>query len=183
MQIGQVSVPLGDVEAVADKQLVGHREADVTDRQIVHEAAVRPVEECYRCERGGVAEAQRLAEVVQRQTGVDHVLDDEDVAVGDLQIEVLEQADPPVPARVGVRAVTRELDEVDRVRDRNRAGEIGEEDEARLERCDEQRLAAGVVTCDLAAELGDARRQLPPREVDLADCVPRRYFASSRRYR
>jgi len=66
-------------------------------------------------------------------------------------------------------AVAGELDEVERVRDRDRAREVGEEDEARLERADEQRLAAVEVARDLRAELRDARSQLVGREVDLAD--------------
>jgi hypothetical protein len=70
-------------------------------------------------------------------------------------------------ARVGA-VVAGELDEVDRVRDRDRAGEIGQEDEARLQQRDEQQLAAGVLAGDLGAELADARLQLLRREKDLA---------------
>jgi len=66
-------------------------------------------------------------------------------------------------------AVARELDEVERMRDRDRTREVGEEDEARLERADEQRLATVEVARDLRAELRDARSQLVGREVDLAD--------------
>jgi hypothetical protein len=70
-------------------------------------------------------------------------------------------------ARVGA-VVAGELDEVDRVRDRDRAGEIGQEDEARLQQRDEQQLAAGVLAGDLGAELADAGIQLLRREKDLA---------------
>jgi hypothetical protein len=49
------------------------------------------------------------------------------------------------------------------------AGQVGQEDERRLQRADEQRLAAGVVGGDLLAELRDAGRDLVRREVDLAD--------------
>jgi hypothetical protein len=101
----------------------------------------------------------------------------------DLGVQVLEEADARVAARVGIRAVAGQLDEVDRVRDRQRARQVGEKDEAGLQRRDEQRLAPGVVACDLAAELGDPRRELLPRQVDLADRRGRRYDASSRRYR
>jgi hypothetical protein len=48
-------------------------------------------------------------------------------------------------------AVAGELDEVEVVRDRKRTRQIGEEDDARLERADEQRFAAGVVARDLRA--------------------------------
>ena len=44
VQVGQVAVALVEVEAVADEELVGDGEADVADRQVVDEAAVRAVE-------------------------------------------------------------------------------------------------------------------------------------------
>jgi hypothetical protein len=49
------------------------------------------------------------------------------------------------------------------------AREVGEEDEARLEAADQDRLAAGVVLADLLAELLDSRGDLVGGEVDLAD--------------
>jgi hypothetical protein len=69
----------------------------------------------------------------------------------------------------GGAAIAGELDEVDLVRDRNRAREIGEEDEARLQQPDQEQLALGVVGRDLLAELGDAAAQLLGAEEDLAD--------------
>jgi hypothetical protein len=70
----------------------------------------------------------------------------------------------------GVRAVVaRELDEVDRMRDRDRPREIGQEDEARLQQRDEQQVAAGVVAGDVRPELADASLELRGREKDLAD--------------
>jgi hypothetical protein len=68
-----------------------------------------------------------------------------------------------------VRAVVAgELDEVERVRDRDRAREVGQENEARLQQRDEQQVAAGVVAGDVGAELADARLELLRREEDLA---------------
>ena len=56
VEVGQVPVPLVDVEAVADEELVGDGEADVADRQVVDEAAVGAVEERDRRERARSAE-------------------------------------------------------------------------------------------------------------------------------
>jgi hypothetical protein len=53
--------------------------------------------------------------------------------------------------------------------DRQRAGEVGEEDEACLQRADQEGLPAFVVRGDLGAELGDARRELLCRQIDLPD--------------
>jgi hypothetical protein len=84
-----------------------------------------------------------------------------------------------VAARPRADAVARELDEVEGVVDRQRPREIGEEDDARLERGDEERLAPGVVGADLAAQLADARRDLLGTEVDVADAAVQVYDASS----
>jgi hypothetical protein len=61
-----------------------------------------------------------------------------------------------MPAGRGV-PVAGQLDEVDLVGDRDRAREVCEEDEARLQQRDEQQVAVGVVLRDLRAELADAR--------------------------
>src|SRR5919204_298626 len=63
---------------------------------------------------------------------------------------------------------------------RQRARQIGEEDEARLQRRNEQRLPAFVIVGDLAPELVHARPKLLAAEVDGAEPG---YDASSRRYR
>jgi hypothetical protein len=57
------------------------------------------------------------------------------------------------------------------VHDRQGPREVGEEDEARLEAADEDRLPAGVVGADLGAQLRDPGGDLGGREVDLADAV------------
>jgi hypothetical protein len=55
------------------------------------------------------------------------------------------------------------------VEDRQRAREVGQEDDTGLQRRDEQRLSAGVVLGDRCAELADANTDLLGGEVDLAD--------------
>jgi hypothetical protein len=81
----------------------------------------------------------------------------------DLRVEVLQEADP---AAVAVRG---ELEEVELVGNADGAREVGQEDEARLQRGDQDRIAASVVARDLGAELGDAAADLFAGEVDLAD--------------
>jgi hypothetical protein len=73
-----------------------------------------------------------------------------------------------VAAGVG-SVVAGQLDEVDLVRDGNRAREVGQEDEARLQQRDEQQLAVLVVPRDLCAELRDAVAQFLRAEEDLSD--------------
>jgi hypothetical protein len=55
------------------------------------------------------------------------------------------------------------------VHDRDRPRQVGDEDEAGLQRADEDRLAVDVVARDLGAELAYARPQLLGREIDVAD--------------
>src|SRR2546430_16285456 len=88
-----------------------------------------------------------------------------------------------MPARSRI-PVARELDEVDLMRDPDRPREVGEEDEARLQERDEQKIPVGVVGRDLLAQLADARAKLLRAEEDLADVgVVRGYEARSNRYR
>ena len=77
------------------------------------------------------------------------------MASGDLGVQILEQADAGVAALVGAGRVARELDEVQAVVDPDRARQIGDEDDARLEGRDEQRLSALVITGDLTSEFAD----------------------------
>jgi hypothetical protein len=85
-----------------------------------------------------------------------------------------------VAARVGA-VVAGELDEVDRVGDRDRAREVGQEDEARLQQRDEQQVAALVLAGDVRAELVDPGVQLLGREKDLTDAGIDSYDARSSR--
>ena len=182
MDVRQVAPALVQVEAVADEELVGHGEADVVDRQILDEPAIRAVEQCDHAQAGRVAEAELLAEVVQRQPGVDDVLDEQDVEPGQRNRRVLQDPHTGVPAGRG-SVVAGELDEVQLVDDRDRPGEVGDEDEARLQQPDQEKIAAGVVLRDLGAELGDPRAKLLRGEEDLADARARVYDARSSRNR
>ena len=167
MQVGQGAPALVEAEPVPGEELVRDGEPDVAERHVVHEPPVGTVEERHRREARGAPQRERARQEVQGQAGVDDVLDDEDVAADDRRVEVLQQPDGAgAPARVGG-----ELEEVDAVRDRQGAGEVGEEDGARLERRDEQRLAARVGVGQLGAELGDAAPDLVAGQVDLPDRV------------
>ena len=81
-QVGQLAPPLLEIEAVADEELVRHDEADVADREIVDESAVGAVEQRDGGDLARLAKLERAHEVVQREPGVDDVLDDDHVAVG-----------------------------------------------------------------------------------------------------
>ena len=57
------------------------------------------------------------------------------------------------------------------MRDRQGAREVGQEDGARLEWRDEQRLSARIGFGELRAELGDAAADLRAGQIDVPDGV------------
>jgi len=93
----------------------------MVERHVVYEPPVGTIEERHRRQARRASQRQRPGQEVQGQTGVDDVLDDEDVAADDRRVEVLQQ-----PDRAGTTArVGGELEEVDAVRDRQGAGQVG----------------------------------------------------------
>src|SRR3954447_23864655 len=133
--VGQVPVALGEVEAVADHELVRDLEADVADGNV----DLAPF--WLRQQRADL-EARRLArlqvphQVGEGQPRIDDVLDDEDVAPVDVDVEVLE--DPDDPGGVRRRAVAGDRHEVDLARHGQRAHEVGHEEDRALEDAYEQ---------------------------------------------
>jgi hypothetical protein len=183
VEVRKVPVALVEVEPVADEELVRDGEPDVAHGQVVDEAPVGPIEQRDRRDRSRTAKRQRPHEEVERQSRIDDVLHHEYVTTADLAVEVLEQAYPGVSACRSA-AISGQLDELQLVGNRDRAREVGEEDDAGFERRDEDRIEPPVVGGDLAAELADACGELGGREVDLADAlVGRLYDASCRPYR
>ena len=81
-------------------------------------------------------------------------------------IEVLQESDAVV-----VLAVAGELEEVEGVVDGCGPRQVADERDARLQRTDEERLAPGVVACELRADLPDAALDLLGVEEDLADAL------------
>src|SRR5581483_2151695 len=165
-QVREVPVPLAELEAVPDEELVRDREADVPDGQVVDEPPVGAAEQRGDVEGGGAAQRERPDEVVHRQAGVDDGVGEHDVAALDLRVEVLQEPDAAVA--VGVAG---ELDEVEMVEQLRAPGEVADERDTRLQRADQQGLAAGVVALELGADLPDAPPDLVSVEEDLADAL------------
>ncbi len=119
--------------------------------------------------RGQIAE-----QVLERQPGVDDVLDDQDVAPLDRRVEVLE--DPHDPGGLGRRAVGGHGHEVDLDGDLERPHQVREEEHGALEDANEHQIAADIVPRDLGRELADALRQPVLGYEDLADPVVVAHF-------
>src|SRR6266508_49245 len=129
VQIRQVPEALVQVEAVAHEQLVGHGEADVTDRQVVDEAPVRPVEQRHDADRGGTSQPQGPAQVTHRQTRAHDVNGDNHVAAADVAVEILDETHAALTAMEGL-----ELDEVQLVREGKGARQVGCEEDRKSTR-------------------------------------------------
>ena len=99
VQVGQRAPALVEAEAVAGEELVGHGEADVAEREVVDEAPVRRSSSVTAARLAGLAQRERSAEEVERQPGVDDVLDEQHVAAVERRVEVLEEPHAAVPAR------------------------------------------------------------------------------------
>src|SRR5450759_1846530 len=88
---------------------------------------------------------------MQRQAGVDDVLDEDDVAGLDVVVEVLQH--PHLPGRGGPLPVAGDRHEVHRDAVAHRAHEIRHEHEAALEDRDEMNpFAPGIITFDLGGQ-------------------------------
>src|SRR5256714_2016108 len=164
--VGQVSVPLGEVEAVADHEAIRDLEADVAHGN-VDLAPLRLRQERADLERRRLPRLEVPHQVRERETRVDDVLDDQDVAPGDVDVEVLQDADDA--GGVGRGAVARDRHEVDLAGDRQVPHQVGHEEHGPLEHPDQQQVAAGVVGGDLIAELRDAVPQALLADQHLGD--------------
>ena len=97
---------------------------------------------------------QVLQQVVEGEAAVDDVLDHDDVAAAEVDVEVLHDAHHT--AGLGGAAVGRHRHEVELDRQVDVAGQVGHEHQRALEHADQQRGTALVVAGDLLAELGEA---------------------------
>src|SRR3954462_3986573 len=103
--VGQIPVPLAEVEAVPDHELVGDLEARVADAD-VDLPARRLRQKRTDLERRRIARVEHPHQVRQRPARGDYVLDDEPGAALDVDVEILE--DPDQAGRVRRGAVARD---------------------------------------------------------------------------
>ena len=88
---GRLPILLGVVEPVAHDEAIFDGEADVIHLHFDLPPR-RLAQQTRRPQRLRIARAEDLLQVVQRQAGIDDVLDDDDVAAFEAVIEVLDQA-------------------------------------------------------------------------------------------
>src|SRR6266480_547924 len=164
--VGEVAIPLPEIQAVADHEAIRNLEADIADGNL-DLPAVGFCQERADLQGCGLAGLEVPHQVRERQAGVDDVLDHEHVAPLDVDVEILQ--DPDDSRGVGRCAVARDRHEVDLAGDRQLAHQVGHEEDGPLEDADQQQVAARVISGDLRAELGDPGAQRLFVDQDLAD--------------
>ncbi len=159
----------GVVEAVSDDKLVLDLESDVFDLD-VDLAAAGLAQEARGSKRFRLAGAHDVLQIMQRETGIDDIFDDNDVAPLQRCVEVFKQ--PHLTRGLRRGAIARDRDEVERDRTRGHgAREVGQEHERALQHGDEvERLAVGIVCVDLCGQLDNPA-------LDLVCCEERRHVA------
>ena len=110
--------------------------------------------------------AYQLGDVVQRQSSVEDVFDEDHVAVGKGLVQIFgqtyfaERVPGGVPGRIflgdGAVSVAGNSDEIERGVERDLAGEVAEENSRSFENADEDDRLAGEIASDLLSHLGDA---------------------------
>ena len=142
MQVRERAPALVEPQSVAGEELVRNREPDVPERDVVDESAIRSIEKRHRREVRRTPKAERLAEEMKSQARVDHVLDDEDMTIGERCVDVLQQAHTAVLSA----RIRSQLDDVECVRDWQFSREICEKHDARFQRGDQDRVKAVYLT-------------------------------------
>jgi len=143
------------VETVADNEFVLDLESDIFHGNVDLTAA-RLAQQARGSQRFRLAGAQHVLEIMERETRIDDIFDDNDVPALQRGIEILEQANFARALRCGT--IARHGDEVERDGAwRHRAREVGEKHESALQHGHEvQRLAVGIVGVDPRGEFVDA---------------------------
>jgi len=96
--VGKVPVALVHVEPVPDHKLSGDPEALVAKDRLV-DTVVLTNQKCADLEACRVPGQQVAPQVVERQAAVDDVLDEDDVATSQVQVEILDYAYDTLRAR------------------------------------------------------------------------------------
>lgn len=86
--VGKVTITLGKIEAVAHNELIRHFKPDIIDID-TGEATAGFIEHRAHLDAGHIAIAHHVQQVVQRQTRIDNVFDNQDVTAFDAFVQVL----------------------------------------------------------------------------------------------
>lgn len=162
-EVWQVAIFFGVVEAVADDELVGDGEASEAGADIA-DAAIGFVEQASELDAGGAALGEVVGDGPEGAAGVDDVLDYEDMAAGEIGVDIFAEVEFASGAAL---AVAGDGDEFHFHREVEAANEVGVEHDRALEDSDHERVFIGVCCGDLSGEGVDAGEELLLCQHDL----------------
>src|SRR5437870_7312296 len=139
--------------------MVIDREAEVIDRNVLV-AGYPLLQQSADLDGLGMPGAQDLDDLVQGPPGIHNVLDDHDIAAGDVGRQVANQ--PDVARGLRPRPVGGDLEKIQRNRGGPQLfGEVAEEEDGTLQDPDEQDRTPVLVAVDLRSEAGNALFESP----------------------
>ena len=149
----EVAVAFGEIEAVADGEFVGDFEADEIGLEL-DLAASAFVEEHACVEAGGVELLQHVGDGGEGFPGVENVVDEQHVAVGDVEGEALEQLG--LADGLGVVAIAGDADAIETDGVGNLAQQVGSEEDGAVNDGNYGDFLVAVGGGDLGTEFFDA---------------------------
>ena len=152
-KIVKVAITLGNIKPVAHDEFIGKSEPHITKigLDLLH-SFFQKKRTHFQARR--IPRRKILSQVIQGQTTIDNVFDDDHVATGKIDIKVLHDPDDTTGLRR--RAVGRHRHEVELNGKRDCASDIGHEHDCALEHGDEKWRSTGVIGGDFFSEFHDA---------------------------
>jgi len=162
--VRQISVALGVVHAVTDDEEVGNGEADIIRVDFLN-AAGGLVKQRGNAQGFGVLLHEELAQIGEREAGVEDVFDDQDILAFDGLVVILDELDGAGGALS--LAIAGGGDKVERRVDLHGSSEIRQKRRSAFEYADHNELFAIEVLRNLGAHFGDAVGNLLAGKEDL----------------
>lgn len=125
------------------------------------------IKEGNRLNGSWLARIEEVGQVLERQTGIDDVFDDDDMAIGNVFVEVFNDSDDT--GRFRTVRVAGHGDKVHKNSRRHLSAEVGVEEGRAFQDADKERVFSGVVGRELIGEFLNACRNLFLCEEDAAD--------------
>src|SRR5262249_32654021 len=129
----EIPVSLGVIETVSDHERIGNAKADISYFHGAH-PPLRLIQQRRDAHRLGLPLLEQIDQVIQRNTAIDNILDDQHMRVLERDVEILGDLDF-TRGRLAL-AVTGDAHEVDADVALDGAGEIGQKEARPLENAD-----------------------------------------------
>ena len=146
---GEIAVAFGEIEAVANDEAIGDLEAHEVGLELDFTPADF-VEEYAGADAGGVLLFDEIDDDGEGFAGIQNVIDQQHVAVGDIEREIIEE--PRFPVRFGVVAVTGDADAIESDGVGDLPQEIGREENGAVDDGDDRDLFLAVDGGDISPE-------------------------------